>query len=87
MTHRVSPIDDHRRIVPGRANGPAGGNSPAGGRIAARGRRSVPPASRGAAAHPPVRTMPAVGRPAPGGARTVPGRFTTVTGSTLAAYR
>ncbi|RLK26119.1 hypothetical protein DER29_4138 [Micromonospora sp. M71_S20] len=81
MTHRVSPIDDHRRIVPGRASGPAGGGSPAGGCNAA------PPVSRRAAAHPPARTAPAVGRPAFGGARTVTGRLAAVPGRALATYR
>ncbi|MFV2112488.1 hypothetical protein ACFHW0_09115 [Micromonospora sp. LOL_025] len=76
MTHRVSPIDDHRRIVPGRA----GGSSPAGDCA------SVPLPSRRAAAHPPARTAPATGRPAPGGARAVTGRV-AAPGRALAAYR
>ncbi|MEU4780578.1 hypothetical protein [Micromonospora sp. NPDC023633] len=49
MTHRVSAIDDHRRIVPGRGSA-AGGRTPA------------PPAGRRAAAQSPRPAAPATGR-------------------------
>ncbi|MEV4662782.1 hypothetical protein AB0J85_12610 [Micromonospora echinofusca] len=81
MTHRVSAIDDHRRIVPGRGSGPAAGNSSVGGRISAR------PVGRRAAAHPPARTAPSAGRPAPGRVRTVAGRVAVVPRRALAAHR
>ncbi|MBQ1074402.1 hypothetical protein KBX06_14690 [Micromonospora sp. C31] len=81
MTHRVSPIDDHRRIVPGRASGPALGGLSVEGRIPA------PPVSRRAAAHRPARTAPAGGRPAPGRARTVPGRVAAGSGHVRTAHR
>ncbi|SCG15979.1 hypothetical protein GA0070610_2231 [Micromonospora echinofusca] len=70
MTHRVSTIDDHRRTVPGRGSGPVGGGI------------SAPPASRRAAARPPARTAPTVGR-----AHTVPGPVAAAPGCALATCR
>ncbi|MGW4502101.1 hypothetical protein ACWENR_26250 [Micromonospora sp. NPDC004336] len=64
MTHRVSAIDDHRRIVPGRASAPTGSRIPATspGRRAAR--RRVPALGRAASGAVPTlgRVLPAVGR-------------------------